>query len=77
LISVTLEPNLKAQRNTPEGERQYRYNNRRYGHYERAIALPETVDTDHVTAEMRDGVLHLTLAKLPQAQPKRIAVQTG
>lgn len=68
---------LKCQRKAPEGERQYRQNHRRYGQYERAITLPETVDADKVTAEMRDGVLYLTLAKLPQAQPKRIAVQTG
>lgn len=68
---------LKCQRKAPEGERQYRWNHRRYGEYERAITLPDTVDTEKVTAEMRDGVLYLTLAKLPQAQPKRIAVQTG
>lgn len=68
---------LKCQRKAPEGERHYRFNHRRYGQYERTIALPETVDTDKVTAEMRDGVLYLTLAKLPQVQPKRIAVQTG
>lgn len=68
---------LKCERKAPEGERQYRYNHRRYGQFERAITLPETVDSEKVSAEMRDGVLYLTLAKLPQAQPKRIAVQTG
>lgn len=67
--------NLKCQRKAPEGERQYHRNLRRYGQYERTITLPDTVDADKVTAEMRDGVLYLTLAKLPQVQPKRIVVQ--
>lgn len=68
---------LKCERKAPEGERQYGYNNRRYGNFERVIALPETVDTQNVTAEMRDGILYVTLGKVAQAQPKRIAVQTG
>lgn len=68
---------LKYQRQAPEGERKYHHNHRRYGQFERTIALPDTVDADNVTAQLRDGVLYLTLAKLPQVQPKRIAVAGG
>jgi HSP20 family protein len=68
---------LKGERKAPDAERKYRYNNRRFGKFERLISLPETVDAGNVTAEMRDGVLYVKLAKLPEAQPKRIAVQTG
>lgn len=68
---------LKGERKAREGERKYRYNNRRYGQFERLISLPETVDAQNVTAEMRDGVLYVKLAKRAEAQPKRIAVHTG
>lgn len=68
---------LKCERKAPEEGRQYRYNDRRYGKFERTIALPESVDPENVKAEMRDGVLYVTLSKLPAAQPKRITVQVG
>ncbi|HQU46103.1 MAG TPA: Hsp20/alpha crystallin family protein, partial [Pirellulales bacterium] len=77
LIAQEGQLRLKCERKAPEEERQYRFNNRQYGEFERVIALPEAVDPEKVTAEMREGILYLTLAKLPEAQPKRIAVQTG
>ena len=68
---------LKCERKAPEEGRQYRYNDRCYGKFERTIALPESIDTENVQAEMRDGVLYVTLSKRPEAQPKRITVQVG
>jgi HSP20 family protein len=61
-------------RKFPEG-RQYIYNERPYGRFERRLALPETVDVDTIKAEMRDGLLQITLDKAPEAQPRKIAVQ--
>jgi HSP20 family protein len=68
---------LRCQRKAPEGDRKYGYNNRRYGEFERVLSLPETIDAENIAAEMHDGVLYVTLSKLPQAQPKRIAVKTA
>lgn len=45
------------------------------GSFSRAIALPDDVDPAAVTAKYSDGVLHLSIARLEAAQPKRIAVQ--
>lgn len=67
---------LKCERKAEEG-REYRYNDRRYGKFERTIGLPETIDTENVQAEMRDGVLYVTLSKRPEVQPKRISVQAS
>lgn len=40
----------------------------------RVLSLPEAADPDHIQAELHDGVLHVTLTKKPEAQPKRITV---
>jgi HSP20 family protein len=57
-----------------EGETYYAYE-RSYGGFTRSFTLPEGVDDDHVTAELKNGVLHLVIPKLPEVQSKRIALK--
>ena len=57
-----------------EGDR-YHYRERSYGAFQRSVRLPGTVDTDKVDATFENGVLNIVLPKLPQAQPKQIAVK--
>jgi HSP20 family molecular chaperone IbpA len=45
------------------------------GDFERAFTLSEDFDPDRIEAEMRGGVLTVTLPRAPEAQPKRIAVK--
>lgn len=45
------------------------------GDFERAFTLSENFDPDRIEAEMRGGVLTLTLPRAPEAQPKRIGVK--
>jgi HSP20 family protein len=59
-----------------EGER-YHYRERHAGEFKRSLRLSELIDTEHVSATFENGVLHLTLPKLPEAQPKQIKVQTA
>jgi HSP20 family protein len=65
---------VKCQRKAPEEGKQFRFNTRRYGEFERVISLPDTIDTEAIQAELRDGVLHVTLNKRAEAQPKRINI---
>jgi HSP20 family protein len=53
------------------------HNARQYGPFEGRFALPEQVDHDSIQAQLKDGVLRVTLSKRPEAQPKRIEVKTG
>ena len=53
------------------------HNERVFGRFERAIALPETIDHSSIEAELEDGVLHLTLAKRPEAKPVKIAINAN
>ena len=55
----------------------YHYRERRYGSFQRSLRLPKTLDQDHIDASFENGVLTITLPKLPQAQPKQIKVRAG
>jgi HSP20 family protein len=50
---------------------------RSYGHFERAFALPETVDFDAVKAEYKNGVLTITIPKKEVAKPRQIKVSVS
>lgn len=45
------------------------------GAFERAIRLPEFVDGDQISAELRDGLLTVTIPKATAAQPRKIAIK--
>lgn len=65
-------------RSKEEGKRgSVHFQERRYGKFQRSIALPTGVDTDAAEAEFEDGVLKVTLPKTEKAKPKQIPVKTG
>ena len=45
------------------------------GRFRRVVSLPEDVDPNGVTAQYRNGVLHVTVNRKEAAQPRRITVQ--
>jgi HSP20 family protein len=79
-LDITFEDNalrIKAERKSPEGERKYWHNERVYGEVARVITLPDTVDPESIEAQLTEGVLHLTIAKRPETQPKKISVKAS
>lgn len=50
---------------------------RSYGEFTRSFTLPEGVDMNSPHANLSDGVLTLCVKKTPDAQPRKIAVQTA
>jgi HSP20 family protein len=52
----------------------YHRRERPVGTFSRVIPLPSEVDSNHVAAELRDGVLVITLPKAESAKPRKIAV---
>jgi HSP20 family protein len=49
-------------------------NERFAGRFKRVISLPDDIDPAAAKAEYRDGVLHVSIARLETSQPRRIAV---
>lgn len=45
------------------------------GSFRRVVTLPEDADPDRVTAQYRDGVLHISIQRRETSLPRRISVQ--
>ena len=60
-----------------EKEENFRRVERRYGSFVRSFTLPNTVNTEDVTADYSNGVLKVKLAKRAEAKPKQIKVNIG
>jgi HSP20 family protein len=61
---------------TPGNERQRVYaRERATGRFDRSVSLPDDIDPEHVTANYRDGVLQVSIARRETPQPKRISIQ--
>jgi HSP20 family protein len=60
-----------------EKEENYRRVERQYGSFTRTFTLPQTVDTEKVSANYDKGVLKIALPKKAEAKPKQIKVNVG
>ncbi len=47
------------------------------GDFYRSFAIQEAIDANQISAELRDGVLMITLPKSENAKPKRISVKSS
>jgi HSP20 family protein len=59
--------------NREEGE-QFFALERNYGTFMRTLTLPEGANLDDIKADLKDGVLALTIPKRPEVQPRRISI---
>ena len=53
---------------------QYHRVERGHGRFSRAFALPEIIDVDGITADLKDGILTVTIPKAPDRGTRRIDV---
>jgi dicarboxylate/amino acid:cation (Na+ or H+) symporter, DAACS family len=60
----------------PEAYSVHRQERRPYK-FSRSFTLPVRVDAERISASMRDGVLAVTLPKVPESQPRQIAVKAS
>jgi len=50
---------------------------RSYGSFTRSFTLPNNIDSEHVEADMTEGILTMRVPKKAAPEPKRIAVKAG
>ena len=71
-IDVSLSDNILTIKGEKKSEREekeddYHLTERSFGRFQRSFKTPDTVDEEKVQANLKDGVLHVTLPKRPDA----------
>jgi HSP20 family protein len=81
-LDVSLSGNLltisgkREEEHREEGESYYAME-RSHGSFARSFTMPDGVDAENVSADLKRGVLTLRIPKKPEAQPKRIEIGKG
>jgi HSP20 family protein len=70
-LTITVERKHEETDNSRKGWREERY----YGKVTRSFTMPDTIDADSISAEMNNGVLHVSVTKSPAAQPRKIEIK--
>jgi len=81
-LDIRVENNILTIRGERKFEKQVNENNylrveRAYGSFSRSFSLANTVNSDAIKAEYKDGVLTLTIPKREEAKPKQIKVNVN
>ena len=64
----------ETRKETEEKKKNYYRQEIRYGAFQRTMALPADVDPAKASAELKDGILKVTLPKAAQAKARRVDV---
>jgi HSP20 family protein len=72
--ALTLKGEVQEDKTTEE--KNYHRREFHYGAFSRIIALPTTVQAEQATAQLKDGVLEVTIPKREETKAKAIPIQT-
>jgi len=81
-LSITLQGNQltftgEQKEETDQTRKSYLAREIVYGRFSRTVTLPDGVEGDKISAEVRDGVLEITAPIAAAALPKKITVKNG
>ncbi|HYA64462.1 MAG TPA: Hsp20/alpha crystallin family protein [Candidatus Sulfotelmatobacter sp.] len=81
-LDIRVENNILTIRGDRKFEKKVNENNylrveRSYGSFSRSFSLANSVNTEAIKADYKDGVLTLSIPKREEAKPKQIKVQVG
>jgi HSP20 family protein len=71
---LTLVGERRDEQLASQGESQHQRRERRLGRFHRRFILPDTADTENVSATGRNGVLAVSIPKQARSQPRRITI---
>jgi len=78
-IDIHVENNMLTVRGERKFEQKVKEENylrveRAYGAFSRSFSLPNTVNTDAITAEYKNGVLTVVMPKRAESKPKQVKI---
>ena len=80
-IEISIEGKMltitgKSETNNEEQDvkRKYYYRELRNESFTRSVGLPNNVKSDEVNAEFKNGILQITMPKVEEVKPKKIAI---
>jgi HSP20 family protein len=75
--TLTIAGEKKFERENRDEKTGSQSHERQYGRFERSVVLPQSVDTDKVSANCTNGVLTIELPKAATARPRTIQITSG
>jgi HSP20 family protein len=81
-VEITVENNVltikgETRQAKEDKQRSFHRIERRFGSFQRTIALPNTVKPDAIKASLEHGVLRLEIPKAEEVKPRKISVNVG
>lgn len=81
-LDVRIENNMLTIHGERKFEQKVREENylrmeRAYGSFSRSFSLPNSVNTEAIKAEYKDGVLNITLPKRAESKPKQVKIDVS
>ena len=79
-VSISVEKHvlhIASEKTNKKDERKYVIRERNNMKFDRAFSLPEGINEGEINAEFRNGILEITLPKLPVQQPRKITVKVS
>ena len=72
---LTIAGERKSELPAADAKANVHINERFQGKFSRVMTLPDDVDPNGVSAQYRDGILHISVKRREEAQPRRISIQ--
>ena len=77
-VEITLHNNvltIRGERNEVSESNEFRHRERTYGSFVRQFNLPDSVDENGVKAQANNGVIEISVPRIPEARPRAITVE--
>lgn len=77
VLTISSVKDTKKEEKKKDGGVEYLIRERREYSFNRRFTLPEDIDAEKVTADVKNGVLTVNIPRKPEAQPRQIQVKTA
>ncbi len=72
---LTIAGERKIEYPAPDARHTLHIDERFAGRFRRVVTLPDDIDAESIAARYRDGVLHVSIKRRAEVQPRRITIQ--